>query len=55
MPIEESRKAVQEKFNLPERFILFVGTIEPRKCLGSFAGICLFAPALQCQWLAGRG
>lgn len=31
MPIEESRKAVQEKFKLPERFIFFVGTIEPRK------------------------
>lgn len=31
LPIEETRAAVCRKFGLPETFILFVGTIEPRK------------------------
>jgi glycosyltransferase involved in cell wall biosynthesis len=31
LPIAETRAAVQRAFNLPERYILCVGTIEPRK------------------------
>jgi glycosyltransferase involved in cell wall biosynthesis len=31
LPIAETRAEVMEKYNLPESFILFVGTIEPRK------------------------
>jgi glycosyltransferase involved in cell wall biosynthesis len=31
LPIAETRAEVMKKYNLPESFILFVGTIEPRK------------------------
>jgi glycosyltransferase involved in cell wall biosynthesis len=31
LPLAETRRVVRRKFNLPERFILFVGTVEPRK------------------------
>lgn len=31
LPIAEARQDVMRQFNLPERFVLFVGTIEPRK------------------------
>lgn len=31
LPIEQTRKEVMEKYGVPERFILFVGTVEPRK------------------------
>jgi glycosyltransferase involved in cell wall biosynthesis len=31
LPIDETRAAVRRKFGLPETYILFVGTIEPRK------------------------
>lgn len=33
LPLEETRAAVRREFGLPERFFLFVGTIEPRKNL----------------------
>lgn len=32
---EEEKNRVKTKYNLPEKFILFVGTIEPRKGIGS--------------------
>jgi glycosyltransferase involved in cell wall biosynthesis len=33
IPDQESRQICKNKYNLPDRFILFVGTIEPRKNL----------------------
>ncbi len=34
MPLEEARAHVQQRYGLPDRYILFVSTIEPRKNLG---------------------
>lgn len=31
LPLEPTRATVRHKYNLPDRFILFVGTVEPRK------------------------
>lgn len=31
LPLQETRTAVTRKFNIPERYVLFVSTIEPRK------------------------
>ncbi|RME66112.1 MAG: glycosyltransferase family 1 protein [Caldilineae bacterium] len=33
-PLEETRAAITRKYGLPERYILFVSTIEPRKNIG---------------------
>lgn len=34
LPIVETRAAITEKYNLPEKYVIFVSTIEPRKNIG---------------------